>query len=233
MRALMVTDTANFRNANYHTPGDVPGTLDYAFATRVTQAVLATVVRTTTTTQDVGITAKKLVVVDKVGVTGSAKIVYAATLDPGIAYGPGSDPPLVSGRFEVFYGDRPSSVHGAFVLPAPWLVAKGTVAKYVNKDAPGGPGAVKVGVVKPAIVAKVVAKGLGDGGDDLDLFAGAPTAAEGVLTILSVVNGADGVVRRMCTRFATDAGSILAYQEIAGGLGRKLVAKNGVATACP
>ena len=27
--AVMVTDTSNFRNWNYHNAGDVPGTLDY------------------------------------------------------------------------------------------------------------------------------------------------------------------------------------------------------------
>ncbi|MGB3766674.1 MAG: M28 family peptidase [Phormidesmis sp.] len=29
--AVFVTDTANFRNPNYHTPGDLPATLDHAF----------------------------------------------------------------------------------------------------------------------------------------------------------------------------------------------------------
>jgi hypothetical protein len=38
---------------------------------------------------------------------------------------------------------------------------------------------------------------------------------------------------RFCTRFAVDAGSEVAYGEIAGGLGRKLIAKNGVPAPCP
>ena len=33
--ALMWTDTANFRNPNYHQGSDTPDTLDYAFMTRV------------------------------------------------------------------------------------------------------------------------------------------------------------------------------------------------------
>lgn len=41
--ALLVTDTANLRNANYHTPLDTLETLDVPFATRVTRAALATV----------------------------------------------------------------------------------------------------------------------------------------------------------------------------------------------
>lgn len=38
-RALMVTDTAIFRNPNYHEPGDLPGTLDYEVLARVTTAL--------------------------------------------------------------------------------------------------------------------------------------------------------------------------------------------------
>jgi len=39
--AVMVTDTANFRNPNYHEPSDGLGTLDLGFATKVARWVLA------------------------------------------------------------------------------------------------------------------------------------------------------------------------------------------------
>lgn len=42
MQALMFTDASEFRNPNYHTPNDVPDSLDMAFLTRCTKAVLAT-----------------------------------------------------------------------------------------------------------------------------------------------------------------------------------------------
>lgn len=42
MPAVLLTDTANFRNPNYHAPGDVPATLNYAFLEQVTRAVAAT-----------------------------------------------------------------------------------------------------------------------------------------------------------------------------------------------
>ncbi|WP_169313461.1 M28 family peptidase [Aequorivita sublithincola] len=42
LQALMLTDTANFRNPNYHTPGDNIGTLDFEFMKNVVKAVLAT-----------------------------------------------------------------------------------------------------------------------------------------------------------------------------------------------
>jgi hypothetical protein len=43
-QAVIVTDTANFRNPNYHQPSDTIDTLDLSFATNVTKAVLATTV---------------------------------------------------------------------------------------------------------------------------------------------------------------------------------------------
>jgi len=41
LHALMLTDTANFRNPNYHRSGDEPSTLNYGFLQRVTQATTA------------------------------------------------------------------------------------------------------------------------------------------------------------------------------------------------
>jgi hypothetical protein len=41
--ALMVTDTADLRNPNYHRVTDTPGTLDYAFLAAVTAAVTGAV----------------------------------------------------------------------------------------------------------------------------------------------------------------------------------------------
>jgi Zn-dependent M28 family amino/carboxypeptidase len=41
--AVMVTDTANFRNPNYHTAGDTADTLDYGFLHKVTRVLVATV----------------------------------------------------------------------------------------------------------------------------------------------------------------------------------------------
>jgi hypothetical protein len=39
--AVMWTDTAEFRNPNYHEPGNTPDTLDYGFLRRVAQLVTA------------------------------------------------------------------------------------------------------------------------------------------------------------------------------------------------
>ena len=43
-KGLMITDSANFRNPFYHTPGDTINTLDFAFLKKVCQATIATVV---------------------------------------------------------------------------------------------------------------------------------------------------------------------------------------------
>ena len=41
--AVMWTDTAEFRNPNYHQPTDTPETLDYSFVKSVTQLLIAAV----------------------------------------------------------------------------------------------------------------------------------------------------------------------------------------------
>ncbi len=41
IHAMMLTDTANFRNPHYHKASDTPDTLDYVFLRRVTQATVA------------------------------------------------------------------------------------------------------------------------------------------------------------------------------------------------
>jgi pimeloyl-ACP methyl ester carboxylesterase len=179
--------------------------------------------------QDVGVVGTKLVIVDKIATTGKAKTVFVTKGDPDIAKGVDGDPALLEGTLEVFYTDEPTSVVGSFLIPAPWQVNKPTVAKYVNKLAPTG-GDVKVAVVKPGTVAKVVAKGLGDG-QAIDLST-APGPG-GVSVVFSINNGNDFSMHRLCTRFSTGDGSTIVYKSIAGGTGYKLVAKIGVGVDCP
>ena len=61
----------------------------------------------------------------------------------------------------------PSDTLAHFEMPqgGNWLVNKPTVAKYVNKDAPTG-GGVKVSVLKPMKLIKMVGKSLGDFAND-------------------------------------------------------------------
>jgi len=41
-KGVMITDTANFRNPNYHLPSDTPETLDFEFVAQVAQTAAAT-----------------------------------------------------------------------------------------------------------------------------------------------------------------------------------------------
>jgi hypothetical protein len=184
---------------------------------------------TSTTLPGVGIEARKLVIVDR---GAKAKMLWVAKNRPEIAKGASGDSAEVSGSFEVGYTDVPTNA-GRFAMPAPWAANKEKVAKYKNKAAPGG-GGVAVAIVKPGKLAKVVAKSLGDDVDTIDLVGGGePSASGGITTILTVVNGTDGSTHRMCSRFATAAGSSLKFKEIAKGAGRKLLAKGGFPFPCP
>ena len=183
---------------------------------------------------DAGVTGRKLILVDKIVTAGKAKLVYVSKGDANIHKGPGAPdfkngPQLIEAQFDVFYTDN-ASIAGSFVMPAEWKINKeDKVAKFVNKEAPGGPSEVKVAVIKPEKVAKVVTKGLGG----LDLFMGPPSDSGGVTTVLTVDNGVDSSQHRMCTRFSIADGSKVIFKEIAGGTGRKLVLKLGVPATCP
>jgi hypothetical protein len=176
----------------------------------------------------VGIRGTKLVIRDASLDPTRNRVVFTSRLDPGIANGAPGDPALLAGNLEVFYTDAPS-VFGRFEMPSPWLTSTGTVAKYVNSLAPAGAGHVKVTVVKDGLKARVVAKGLGDG-PSLDLVGGPPSPTGGITVVLTIVNGNDDSAYRMCTKFAVDAGSDV---DFSGSSDRKLVARDGVPTACP
>lgn len=174
---------------------------------------------------DVGVTAVKLIVVDKIATAGTAKAVFVSkdVALPAIAG---------LGAIEIGYSGTGSAL-GAFLLPASseWLDAPSGTAKYVNKAAPSG-GAIKVAVFKEGRLAKMSAKALGDAPFFLDLFsAGVPSSDGGIRVTISFPE-TFGVTERYCSQFAVDLGSTVAFKEIAGGAGRKLVAKGGVPATC-
>lgn len=174
----------------------------------------------------IGVIPKKLVVVDKLGTpAGKAKTVFVSKdQTAGITKGAGLDENLISAKFGVRYDDGAAA--GSFTLPAGatdgtsgWVTNKEKVAKYVNKAAPGGPTEAKVAVIKPGKLLKLVGKGLGD--VPFDIFgAGPPTGS--VFTAYCVTN--DGVENCHCSEFTG-----CNHSTIGGGLGAKLVCKQGVA----
>jgi hypothetical protein len=172
---------------------------------------------------DIPVTPKKLIVVDKLTAASKAKVVYVSKDQAaGITKGTGTDPAQISVQFDMLYGNEAAA--GSFTLPAGasdgtagWVVNKSTVAKYVNKNAPGGPTEAKVGVVKPGKLLKLVGKGLGD--TPLDVF-GAGDPVGSVFTAYCVDNAGDEFCH--CSEFTG-----CTYKLIAGDTGAKLVCKRG------
>lgn len=174
----------------------------------------------------IGVTAKKLIVIDKREKAGKAKVVFVAK-DANVTKGAGLDPNLIGVQFGVKYGN--GSAAGAFTVAAGvmngWVVNKDTVAKYVNKAAPTGPTQAKVAVIKPMKLLKLVGKGLGDA--PLDILGAGDPGAGGVQTAYCVTNG--GEENCHCSAFT---GCV--YRSIAAGTGAKLVCKEGTPDdACP
>ena len=174
---------------------------------------------------DIGVAPTKLIIVDKLAAAGKAKAVFVAK-DPAVDKGTETDVNDISVDFSVKYAGSSGNAAGGFSLAtgasngtSGWLVNKTAVAKYVNKDAPSGPTGTKVAVIKQNNLVKIVGKTLGDTAIDL-LDSGAPTGA--VYTSYAVSNGA--TANNFCSVF-----SGCAFKEIAGGTGRKLVCKSGVA----
>jgi hypothetical protein len=172
-------------------------------------ALLLTVGGTVARATDIPVTGLKLIVVDKTAVTGAAKAVFVAK-DLGVAKGVGTDPGTIFAELGVAY----DSVQGSFAMPPGpgWVANKDTVAKYSNGAAPSG-GAVKVSIIKPGQLVKVVGKSLGDSAIDIS----SPPSGD-VYVTHTVFNGDEAF--RHCTRFGT-----CIHKLIAGGSGYKLICK--------
>jgi hypothetical protein len=117
---------------------------------------------------DLGVAAKKLVILDKLVASGKAKAVFVAS-DPAVTKGSGTDPDAISLEFFFGYQGTGGPASGTFSVPAGatdgtvgWTTNKDSVAKFVNKSAPEGGTGVKVSTIKPGNVLKVVGKTLGD-----------------------------------------------------------------------
>jgi len=170
---------------------------------------------------DVGVTGKKLIIIDKLTAAEKAKVVYVAK-DTTPTKGAGTDAALISAAFD--YEIPVLGAAGSVAMPQGmgWLVNKDTVAKYVNKAAPTG-GAAKVSVIKPGKLLKVVAKDLGDAGTKIDVYqGGAATTPVDAATRYTVTNG--GTTVRHCGTFTGCVRKL-----IGGDTGAKVVCKNAVA----
>jgi hypothetical protein len=171
---------------------------------------------------DIGVSAKKYIAIDKEIAAGKSKTVYVAKVPEADKHS--NDVNDISVQLSIQYVGTLGNAAASFEVPSGesvnkspgWLVNKDTVAKFVNKDAPGGPTGAKVVVIKPAKLLKLIGKTRGDSAE-LDMIAnGAPTGS--VFTAYSITSG--GVTDNFCSEF-----SGCAFKEIGGGTGRKLVCK--------
>ena len=167
---------------------------------------------------DISVTGLKLIILDKLAAASKAKIVFV-TKDGAVNKGSGTNPATIDAQLDITGTTGP----GSCTMPsgANWLVNKSTVAKYVNKPAPTG-GSVKVNVLKPTKLIKVVAKSLGDSPVNIS----APPAGA-VQVVYTVTN--DGSTFRHCTDF-----NGCVHKVIAGGGNYKLICKgNSTPALCP
>lgn len=101
-----------------------------------------------------------------------------------------------------------------------WVVNSEKIAKYVNRDAPAGPTGVKLVIIKPGRLIKLVGTTLGD--EPLDILeAGHP--GKGIFLAFCVTNGGE----EKCHCSHTGGPDGCAYRSIAGGTGAKMVCRGG------
>src|SRR5262245_15014713 len=174
---------------------------------------------------DVGVSARKLVIIDKTGAGGAAKLVFVSSdKTAGISKGAGIDVADIDVALDLRYGNDATA--GTFVVPAGasaagsspgWRTNTATVAKYVNGAAPGGPTGAKVVVIKPGKLLKLTGNSAGD--TPIDITAAGDPGASGVTAVFTVRNGAETV--RHCTAFTAVGGSTITYRTLSGGAGAK------------
>ena len=180
---------------------------------------------------DAGVKGKKLVI--KRTTSGRDSIVLMLAKDAGIQKGDGvarGEVPGLSGYFEIYYTNEPSSVRGAFTMPEPWAKNRSKGASFFNKGAPIGGGVFNT-TVKNGKLARVDARSFGDGDTVFDFDAELPSETGGITTVLAVLNEVDGTLYRMCTRFAVADGSSIERKTT--NKATTLTAKKGVASDCP
>ena len=173
---------------------------------------------------DVPIAADKLIILDKLATSGRAKVVFVSH-DENIAKGPSVDPAEIAATLRI-YTDDSTENYALFRTSSPWLENTAAKAKYLNSEAPAG-GGVKVAIVKPGRLAKLVAKSAGDQ-SAIDIVS-TPPGANGVTVVLGIEDASDGSTTRLCTHFASGD---ITITPVAGGAGRKLLARNGQPAAC-
>lgn len=198
--------------------------------TRVAVAVVL-VVGTSASAAEIGVVGTKLIIVDKLLAAGKAKVVYVSK-DPtaGITKGSATNRSTIEATFDFGYDATAGRIHmqfgafGEFIPGEGWTHNEGTYARFVNPSAPAGSTVAKVGLIVNNKQLKVVARGLGDPPDVIDILTAPPSTGD-VFTAYTVRNlGSTVEVTAHCSAF-----SACKYKVIAAGTGAKLVCKTSTA----
>lgn len=174
---------------------------------------------------NIGISARKLVVIDKLEFVNKAAVRLFA-LDPRITKGIGTSAADIGATLDInIEAFNQPPIIGAYNIPegfsetAGWHVNNGTIAKYVNPGAPGGPTQVRLAAIGQNKFLKVSARGLGDLPMSLaDLY----FAPFDVQVRFTVLNGDETIT--LCTVFHS---SSCILPVVGRGSGRKLQCSDG------
>ncbi len=168
--------------------------------------------------EKIGVSARKLVVIDKLATSAKAKVVYAAE-DPAVTKGAAADVDNISALLTISY----AATSGSFLIPpgsydgtSGWTSNDPAGAAYVNRISPNGPTRAKKVTLKEASHLTLKARGVGDIALDI-VGAGAPSAT--VSTLYCFSNGPDQICH--CSKF-----SECSYKVVSGGDAAKLVCRN-------
>ena len=176
---------------------------------------------------DVGITGRKLVVVDKLEFSNRAAVRFLS-IDPQVRKGLGQSAATIGATLDITIDafNHPP-IAGAFSVPqgfsttAGWRLNNASIAKFVNPGAPGGPTQVRTVTVQQSRFVKVAARGLGDLPLNLDDLRFAPFDVQ---VRFVVMNGTETITH--CTLFRSASCSL---PEAASGTGRRLACTDGEA----
>ncbi|HWP64972.1 MAG TPA: hypothetical protein VNO26_03550 [Candidatus Limnocylindria bacterium] len=176
--------------------------------------------------ENVGITGRKLVVIDKLEFSNKAAVRFFS-LDSRIDKGDGLLAANIGATFDItIEALNHPPIAGAFSIPtgfsetAGWRVNRPTLAKFVNPGAPGGPTQVRVASVGTNHFVKISAKGLGDLPLPIESLRFINSFA--VQVRFTVMNGTETIMH--CTLFDDED---CVFSLIAGGTGHKLQCTNG------
>ena len=135
---------------------------------------------------------KNLTILDKTASGRGGKAILRGRGTDGFAKGPDGSAALLSGSVEITYLD--GSTSATFALPSPWSTNDRGRARFRNRSAPGGPSEVSSAVIIDGNTKSLAVRTRGLGGIDITN----PPGDDGVHVQVTIANGNDGSVHRMC-----------------------------------